>query len=203
MIAILDYGLGNISAFANVFDKINEPFAIARTADELANATKIILPGVGSFDYAMMLLEKSGMYDQLNAMVVEEKTPVLGVCVGMQMMARVSEEGTRPGLGWINAEVKKFEESASRAVRIPHMGWNNVVPIRDHGLMKGLDDTSRFYFLHSYYFECHEQADILATTEYDGRFTCAVAHDNIYGVQFHPEKSHRWGNQLLENFARL
>ena len=203
MIAIIDYGLGNISAFANVFDKINQPFVIARSPDELRNATKFILPGVGSFDYAMMLLEKSGMFDQLNAMVVEEKTPVLGVCVGMQMMARVSEEGTQPGLGWIDGEVKRFVESPQHGVRIPHMGWNNAAPVREHDLLKGLDDGSRFYFLHSYYFECHEHADILATTEYDGRFTCAIAHDNIYGVQFHPEKSHRWGNQLLENFARL
>lgn len=203
MIAIIDYGLGNISAFVNVFDKINQPFVIARSGEELKKATKIILPGVGSFDYAMMLLDKSGMYDRLNAKVVEEKTPVLGVCVGMQMMARVSEEGTRPGLGWVDGEVKKFVESPRHTVRIPHMGWNNVVPVREDDLMKGLDDASRFYFLHSYYFECHEQADILATTEYDGRFTCAVAHENIYGVQFHPEKSHRWGNQLLENFAQL
>lgn len=203
MIAIVDYGLGNISAFANVFDKINQPFVIARSQDELKNATKIILPGVGSFDYAMMLLEKSGMHDRLNRMVIEEMTKVLGVCVGMQMMARASEEGTRPGLGWIDGEVKKFAESPRHAIRIPHMGWNNAVPVREHGLMKGFDNESRFYFLHSYYFECNAEADILATAEYDGRFTCAVAHDNIYGVQFHPEKSHRWGNQLLENFARL
>jgi glutamine amidotransferase len=119
------------------------------------------------------------------------------------MMARGSEEGTRPGLEWIDGEVKKFAGSTSQTIRIPHMGWNNVVPIRQHVLMKGLDDTSRFYFLHSYYFECRATPDVLAVTEYDGRFTCAIAHENIYGVQFHPEKSHRWGNQILENFARL
>lgn len=203
MIAIIDYGLGNVNAFANVFDKINEPFVIARTADHLKHAAKIILPGVGSFDYAMTLLEESGMYDRLNVMVIVEKTPVLGVCVGMQMMARVSEEGTLPGLGWIDGEVKKFVESTRHSVRIPHMGWNDAAPVREHGLLKGLDDGSRFYFLHSYFFECHEQMDTLATTEHDGRFACAIAHDNIFGVQFHPEKSHRWGNQLLENFARL
>ena len=203
MIAIIDYGLGNISAFANVFDTISQPFIIARSNDELKKATKVVLPGVGSFDHAMMLLEKSGMYDLLNSMVIEQKTPVLGVCVGMQMMARMSEEGTRPGLGWIVGEVKKFVETPRRAVRIPHMGWNNVVPSCGHGLMRGLDHESRFYFLHSYYFECRNGSDILATTDYDGRFTCAIGQNNIYGVQFHPEKSHRWGNQLLENFARL
>lgn len=203
MIGIVDYGLGNISAFANVFAKINQAFIVARSTAELKNATKIVLPGVGSFDYAMMLLEESGMADQLNTMVLTQKVPVLGVCVGMQMMAQRSEEGTRPGLGWIDGEVKKFVESSPHAVRIPHMGWNNIVPSREHALTKGLDDTSKFYFLHSYYFECREHTDIIATTEYDGRFACAVAHDNMYGVQFHPEKSHRWGNQLLENFARL
>lgn len=203
MIAIIDYGLGNIRAFRNVFDRINQPFTIARTANELKRGTKIILPGVGSFDYAMLLLEQSGMSEQLHAMVTEQKVPVLGVCVGMQMMARVSEEGTRPGLGWIDGEVRRFAETPGHAVRIPHMGWNNISPVRDHGLMKGLDHGSRFYFLHSYYFECQDDADVLAATEYAGRFTCAVVHENIHGVQFHPEKSHRWGNQLLENFARL
>lgn len=203
MIAIIDYGLGNIRAFANVFDKINQPYFIARSTEELGNPDKIVLPGVGSFDYAMMLLEESGMCDELNELVIEEKIPVLGVCVGMQMMCLGSEEGTRPGLGWIDGEVKKFVESSRHAVRIPHMGWNSVDPSREHGLFRGLDAESRFYFLHSYFFECREQPDVLATTEFDGRFTSAIAHENIFGVQFHPEKSHRWGNILLENFAAL
>jgi len=203
MIGIIDYGLGNISAFANVFNRINQSFALARTAEDVHAATKLILPGVGSFDHAMHRLEDSGMYEALNDKVIGEKTPVLGVCVGMQMMARVSEEGTRPGLGWIDGEVKKFVESADHAVRVPHMGWNNASPTRAHGLLDGLDSESRFYFLHSFYFEAHQPEDVLATTEYDGRFTCAVAREKIFGVQFHPEKSHRWGSRLLENFARL
>jgi glutamine amidotransferase len=203
MIAIVDYGLGNISAFANVLAKINQPFVVARSSGDLQNASKIILPGVGSFDYALMLLERSGMVERLNAMVLHEKTPVLGVCVGMQMMTAGSEEGVRGGLGWIDADVRKFAGSSRRAIRVPHMGWNNVLPSREHELTDGLDAESRFYFLHSYYVSCRDESDILATTEYGGRFTCAIAHKNIYGVQFHPEKSHRWGNQLLENFARL
>ena len=203
MIGIVDYGLGNISAFANIFHKVNAPFTLAKTAAELRVADRIVLPGVGSFDYAMKLLDDSGMRDALDAKVLEEKTPVIGVCVGMQMMATVSEEGSRPGLGWIDGEVKKFIERPEHAVRIPHMGWNNAAPVREHPLLDGLDDESRFYFLHSYYFACRRTDDVLATTEYDGRFTCAVAHENIFGVQFHPEKSHRWGSRLLENFARL
>lgn len=203
MIAIIDYGVGNVTAFANVFDKINASFMLARVPADLDNASKIVLPGVGSFDYAMELLETSGMTAALNDMVLRRKTPVLGVCVGMQMLARGSEEGSRPGLGWIDAGVKKFVDDPAHHVRIPHMGWNNVAPMREHPLMNGLDDSSRFYFLHSYYFDAHEEGDVLATTEYDGRFACAVAHENIHGVQFHPEKSHRWGNQLLANFARL
>ena len=203
MIAIMDYGLGNITAFANVFDRISKPFIIARSNEELMNATKIVLPGVGSFDHAMMLLEKSGMSEQLSVMVVQRKVPVLGVCVGMQMMGQASEEGTRSGLGWIDGEVRKFTQSSRKGVRIPHMGWNNISPVREHDLIRGLDASSRFYFLHSYYFECRNDSDILATTDYDGGFTCAVAHENIHGVQFHPEKSHRWGTHLLENFARL
>jgi glutamine amidotransferase len=203
MIAIVDYGLGNITAFANVFNRINQPFALARTRAELRQATKIILPGVGSFDYAMARLEQSGMSEELTDKVMAGRTPVLGVCVGMQMLAETSEEGVRPGLGWIGADVRKFVDTPRHAVRIPHMGWNNATPVRDHPLMHGLDDDPRFYFLHSYYFACRDQADVLATTVYDGEFACAVARDNIFGVQFHPEKSHRWGHRLLENFALL
>jgi imidazole glycerol-phosphate synthase subunit HisH len=203
MIAIVDYGLGNVTAFANVFDRIKQPYVLAKAASDLSTATRIVLPGVGSFDYAMKLLEDSGMAPELNRKVLEEKTPVLGVCVGMQMMAQASEEGSRPGLGWFDGEVKKFLETPDESVRIPHMGWNTARTAREHPLVAGLDNDSRFYFLHSYYFECHREADVLATTEYDGKFACAVAHENILGVQFHPEKSHRWGSRLLENFARL
>ncbi|MSR05521.1 MAG: imidazole glycerol phosphate synthase subunit HisH [Gemmatimonadetes bacterium] len=201
MIVIVDYGMGNIKAFANAFERMRQPFSIARSRGDLAPARKILLPGVGSFDCTMRLLDESGMRDQLDEMVIRQKVPVLGVCVGLQMMARSSEEGARPGLGWIDGEVKKFQPA--EGVRIPHMGWNNVSPARKHPLLEGLDDTSRFYFLHSYYFACDSGADVLATTGYDGTFTCAIAHENILGVQFHPEKSHQWGSQLLENFARL
>ena len=204
MIAIIDYGLGNIRAFANVYKNLNIPFQIVTNSGDLKDATKIILPGVGAFDYAMERLQKSGMRDTLNELVLNRKMPVLGICVGMQMMALSSEEGSLPGLGWIDGVVKKFDTSALKhGTLLPHMGWNNVQPTGGNKLFNGLDARSIFYFLHSYYFLCHNDRDIIATTDYGGSFTCAAGFGNIYGVQFHPEKSHQWGIQLLKNFGEL
>lgn len=204
MIAIIDYGLGNVRAFANVYGKLNIPVLIAREVRDLTNADKIILPGVGSFDHAMQLFDKSGMKQPLTELVLGAKVPVLGVCVGLQMLGNSSEEGAGPGLGWIDAVVKKLQPSSGGArIRVPHMGWNNIKPVRRTRFMEGLDDDSIFYFLHSYYFSCNNKEDILAVTDYGGEFVCAVGSRNIYGVQFHPEKSHGWGTRLLENFARI
>ena len=204
MIAIIDYGLGNVRAFANVYNRLNIPVLIARRPDELEGAEKIILPGVGAFDQAMEFLEKSGLRDMLNKKVHQARVPVLGVCVGMQMLADSSEEGTRSGLGWIGGEVKKFSAlTGTGTFRVPHMGWNNVKPRGRTGLMNGIDTSSLFYFLHSYYFKTKSQDHVIGVTDYYGEFACAVASGNIYGVQFHPEKSHGWGARLLENFAKL
>ena len=200
MIAIIDYGLGNVKAFANVYKKLNVPARIANKVEDLDNITKIILPGVGAFDFAMQMLESSGMRKCLNYMVLNDSVPVLGVCVGMQMLANSSDEGHLPGLGWINGEVKKFDQNSCS---VPHMGWNTIKPVVFTGLFYGLDENSRFYFLHSYYFRCSSDENIIASTEYYGEFTSAVASGNVYGVQFHPEKSHEWGIRLLENFANL
>lgn len=204
MITIIDYGLGNINAFVNVYTKLNIPVRVARTADEVLSAGKLILPGVGSFDYAMTLLNNSCLRSAVEKKVVEERTPVIGICVGMQMMAESSDEGVLPGLGWIKGKVRLFDESKiSFKTKLPHMGWNNIIPVTNQGLLNGLDNDSRFYFLHSYYFECSDQANVLATTEYGIRYACAVKSENVYGVQFHPEKSHSNGVLLLENFSKL
>lgn len=205
MIAIVDYGLGNIKAFANVYKKLDVPHRIAKVPQDLEEATKIILPGVGAFDNGMTLLNNSGLRESLDVCVLQRKIPVVGICVGMQMLAHSSEEGVLPGLGWIDAAVKKLQPGSSangRQLPLPHMGWNRVVPRREHPLLAGLSEPM-FYFLHSYFVSCHCDEDILAEVDYGGRFACVVGSGNVLGVQCHPEKSHHWGVQLLANFARL
>lgn len=204
MITIIDYGLGNIRAFLNVFKRLNiDARAVADRAG-LDGTTKVILPGVGHFDHAMERLDASGMRDRLDQLVLNDKIPVLGICVGMQMLAATSDEGTRGGLGWIDGRVRDFRTSEPTALLpMPHMGWNDVRPVVSHPIFGALDAESRFYFLHSFFFECSRQEDVLAVANYGADFTCAVHRDNIYGVQFHPEKSHHFGTRLLQNFAEL
>jgi len=204
MIAIIDYGLGNINAFINVFNRIGVPVKIASAIDDLDGSTKIILPGVGAFDHAMKMLEESGLRPRLDNLVMNRRLPIIGICVGMQILARSSEEGILPGLGYVDGIVKRFDPSKIlQTTRLPHMGWNSVRPKESNGLFKSIEKDTRFYFLHSYYFECFDQSDVLATTDYGGDFSSAIRHGNIYGVQFHPEKSHSAGVRLLQNFAEL
>ena len=204
MITIIDYGLGNILAFQNVYKRLNIEVGIARTPAELEHATKLILPGVGAFDHAMALLEQSGMRETVDEMVLHRKIPVLGVCVGMQILARSSDEGRLPGLGWIDGVVRGFKSSpAAAALPTPHMGWNDVEVAAANPLFAGLESDARFYFLHSFYFECMQRRDVVAVSRYGDDFSCAVNAGNIYGVQFHPEKSHSFGTTLLKNFAIL
>lgn len=203
MVTVVDYGIGNIQAFLNIFKRVNIPVQAAHTAAELAGATKIILPGVGAFDWAMSHLAASGMRACLDDLVLNQKRRVLGICVGMQIMARSSEEGELPGLGWVDAEVKRFDESRfHQKTHLPHMGWNDVSPVDTNDLFKTLI-SPRFYFLHSYYFVPADAGQVLATTDYNGHFASAAKAGHIFGVQFHPEKSHQWGVQLLKNFAEM
>jgi glutamine amidotransferase len=203
MIAIVDYGLGNISAFLAAYRTVGVTVFTASTPAELMNATRIILPGVGAFDDAISKLEASGLCQTLTRLVLEERRPLLGVCVGMQMLARRSEEGSLPGLGWVDGEVRKFGPVVNGRHRpVPHMGWNDVRVARPTRLFDGVEN-GRFYFLHSYYFECRQEGEILATSNYYEDFVCGAASGNVFGVQFHPEKSHQWGCRLLKNFAEL
>lgn len=204
MIAIVNYGLGNVQAIANIYKRLNIPAVSATTVDELRSADHLILPGVGSFDWAMTRLEESGMRATLDDLVLNHGKPVLGICVGLQMMARSSEEGALPGLGWIDAEVRRFDEAKfTQQTHLPHMGWNEVVPTRPHALFQKLESPMWFYFLHSYYFVPNQPDDVLAQTDYNGLFASSAGHGRICGVQFHPEKSHGWGVQLLANFSEL
>ena len=204
MITLIDYGVGNIFAFQNVYKRLNIPTKIAKTQDDLADAKKLILPGVGSFDYAMAQLNSSGMRAILDELVLDKKVPVIGICVGMQMMGNRSDEGKLEGLKWIDAEIIKFDENLiQHRTKLPHMGWNDVAPIINHPLFIGLEKESIFYFLHSFYFKCNNPADSIAVSDYGLSFSSAVNKDNIYGVQFHPEKSHQYGEKLLHNFAKL
>ena len=199
MIGILDYGLGNIKAFGNIYKNLNIEYKFISKKNDFDGVTKIILPGVGAFDYAMSKLNSSGLRDELEKKVLEEKLPVIGICVGMQMLAKRSDEGKLEGLGWIDGVVRKFEDK--KDLPLPHMGWNSIKVSKESLLLKDLDN-SFFYFLHSYYFDTDEDK-VLAKASYIDEFDCIVNVDNIYGIQCHPEKSHHFGINLLKNFGEL
>ena len=204
MITIVDYGLGNIRAFLNAYKQLNVEARTASTAGELRGATKVILPGVGAFDHAMERLESSRMREALDDLALCQRVPVLGVCVGMQMLARRSDEGTRDGLGWVDGSVRAFSSwQPAKELPVPHMGWNDVRPTTGAPLFDQLEEDSRFYFLHSFFFECANKGDVLAVSYYGAEFCSAVNAANVFGVQFHPEKSHHFGSRLLRNFAQL
>ena len=205
MIRIVDYGVGNIQAFLTLFKRMGIDVERAHLAEDLASATRLILPGVGHFDHAMQRLSESGMRPALEAMVLGQGVPVLGVCVGMQMLATGSDEGNLPGLNWVPGRVRAFAATPlSASLPMPHMGWNDVHPAGGARLFAdGFDEAAQFYFLHSFYFDAKDKADVAATAHYGLDFDAVVSRGNIHGVQCHPEKSHHWGAQLLKNFAEL
>jgi len=201
MITIIDYGIGNIGSVKNMLKKVGQKSLITSNLEEIEAAEKLILPGVGAFDYGMEQLSKHNLIDTLNKKVLIQKTPILGICLGMQLFSKKSEEGQKNGLGWIDAVTKKFDFRNNENLAIPHMGWNDIHIKKQSKLTQDLPNDSRFYFVHSYHMECINKEDVLATSNYGYEFTCSIEKDNILGVQFHPEKSHKFGMQLLKNFA--
>ncbi len=204
MIGIIDYGSGNIQAIATIYKKLNIDYQTITDPEDLKKAHKLILPGVGAFDATMQQLIDSGIRDELNHLVINKKVPILGICVGLQVMGFGSEEGNLPGLGWIPGLVKKFSlDKIESKPKLPHMGWNTIKDLHNHNLFKGIDNDFGFYFVHSFYFECESVDNILTTTNYGIEFNSAIYSDHIIGTQFHPEKSHRNGMLLFKNFAQL
>ena len=204
MIGIISYGLGNIKAIENVYQKLSHPVNIINSVDDLKGVNKLILPGVGAFDYAMEKFNNSGLKNEIVKLVSNEHIPILGICVGAQMLCSYSEEGNLPGLNWIDASVKKFKKNSKKTrLQLPHMGWNDVKSVNNSKLFNGMHHEARFYFLHSYYIECRKSSNVIATSDYPENFTCSINNKNVYGVQFHPEKSHDFGINLLDNFYKL
>jgi glutamine amidotransferase len=204
MITIIDYGSGNIRAIGNIYDKLNVDYFIAKKPEQVVGAKKIFLPGVGAFDETISKLDSTGFREVLDIEVLQNKVPIIGICVGMQVLAETSEEGSLNGLGYIKGKVKKMDASLlMQKPRLPHLGWNSIEINRPNELLKNIDPEFGFYFLHSYYFECTDKDDVLTTTTYGKPFASAVNHENVYGIQFHPEKSHQNGITLLHNFAKL
>jgi glutamine amidotransferase len=204
MIAIINYGSGNVQAIANIYHRLNVPHIITNKVEDLQIASKLVLPGVGAFDEVMGRLDESGLRKVLDDIVLIKKIPVIGVCVGMQILAKSSQEGKVDGLSWIDGIVKKINvDNLLHKPHLPHMGWNLAIPSRPNPLLENLDINKGFYFLHSYCFHCHNENDILMTTEYGEKIISAVNHENIFGTQFHPEKSHSNGIQVFKNFANL
>jgi len=204
VIHLIDYGVGNIQAFLNMFKRLGIPAAAVSTPEALSDATHLILPGVGAFDHAMKLFNQSGLRDRVEERVLGDKIPVIGICVGMQMLASGSEEGKLEGLNWIPGQVRSFMSNpASQKLPMPHMGWNDVKPAQASPLMDNFATSPKFYFLHSYYFDCADKTNVIATAEYGFDFDCVVGRKNIFGIQCHPEKSHSFGATLLKNFSGI
>jgi imidazole glycerol-phosphate synthase subunit HisH len=199
-VAIVDYGMGNLHSVKRKLDRIGVHGHLTSDPGEVLAADKLLLPGVGHFGKAMEHLSTLGLLDALNEAVLERKTPILGICLGMQLFARHSEEGDVAGLGWIDADVVRFAIDDSLRFKVPHMGWNGVRVVRPNQLVDSVTERTEYYFVHAYHVVCRDSVDVLCDTDYEQRFTSVVQRENLYGVQFHPEKSHEAGEVLLTNF---
>lgn len=204
MIGIVDYGMGNLGSIQNMLSKIGEPAVITADPAVLRKSDKLILPGVGAFDKAVQNLQRDGLDDLLNELVIHDQKPILGICLGMQLLSERSEEGSLRGFGWIPAETIRFQPSPQNPLlRVPHMGWNALEIRRPSPLFHELGDEPRFYFVHSYHVHCRESDHVLGVTHYGIEFHSIIGRENIFGTQFHPEKSHRFGLRLLRNFVEF
>lgn len=201
-VVIVNYGLGNIQSVFNKCKRIGITPIIGNDSNTINEADKLILPGVGHFSKGMQNLSELNFIDVLNEKVIQRKTPILGICLGFQLFSKYSEEGNCNGLGWINAETKRFNLS-NNEYKVPHIGWNSIVPKKESILFRDFDSQNLYYFVHSYYVKCNEVSDILSITEYGLEFASSAENKNIFGVQFHPEKSHEWGELLLKNFIDI
>ncbi len=204
MIGIVNYGSGNIYAISNIYKRLNIDHFISEDTKELEKATHLILPGVGAFDETMKILYNTGLKSFLDEMVLDKQKPIMGICVGMQLLAEGSEEGLLEGFGWIKGYVKKFDSSKFKIKPyLPHLGWNTVELKYAHPIFEDIDHNRGFYFLHSYFYDCTFSDDILGTTEYGGNYASAIRHSNVFGMQFHPEKSHQNGINIFRNFSKV
>jgi imidazole glycerol-phosphate synthase subunit HisH len=203
MIGIINYGLGNLKSIQSIVSHVGGSSRVINSPDDIEGIKKFILPGVGAFDHGMRGLNDGKWIPALNKLVLEEKIPILGICLGMQLMCSSSDEGNLPGLGWINADVRKFEFPKEFGLKIPHMGWNTINLLKTSSLFSENEMEQRYYFVHSYHVVCGNASDVLATANYGFDIHAAFVKDNIIGMQFHPEKSHRFGKMFFKNFIAL
>lgn len=203
MITIIDYGMGNLGSVLNMLKKVGTTAKISSALEEILKAEKLLLPGVGSFDAAMSRINESGLFEVLNKLVLEKEIPILGICLGMQLLMNESEEGKLPGFGWIKGKSYHFKGRIPSSFKVPHMGWNDVTISNQSSITKGFNGEIRFYFVHSYFVKVENPAHSIMNCNYGLEFDAAIHKDNIYGVQFHPEKSHKFGMQFLRNFVAV
>lgn len=203
MLAIINYGLGNLTSIKNMCKRLNIEATITDDKEEIKAASRLLLPGVGHFKRGMANLHETGMVDLLNQLVLQEKKPILGICLGAQLLTKHSEEGDVDGLGWVDAQTVRFDKEKLGKLPIPHMGWSDITTTREAPLWNDLPEEPRFYFVHEFHFDFTEQSQVTATAKYGYDFACAFQKDNIYGTQFHPEKSHKFGIKVLENFSKV